>query len=431
MKRFPRILFFLVAVAVLSWFLPWLYALCFPAPSGEPFCSFSPVSDKWIVSEARPGRAPVITEVDSSDSVGNILSGTVLTRDQRDSLVPQLFYKELLAHDRLPDTIASLEVNAHTLRSHELMLNTSPRDYLKRNCGVWMMMESMPERVELSDPKEVFRFVDGGDAIEFVDMATNSVNASRSRRFTEQLRARGFSFPAIDLSANVTSRKAYDEGYLMIDNSGALFHVKQRAGRPYAEPIAMPEGRRALKAYITEEPDRSVLGFVADTEGSFYVIDRASGPARLVELPLGMKVDPARHNILCMGSLFGLTFRISDANAGASGGSHWRFVRRTPVQGDGELSLAGSYDYVKPRTTASRVADYIFPYTLSFTSTADSLAYPRIGRLSMLALPLNFVLALVVVLCLPSVGSRRRWCAAALTLICGIYAFIPALVIRD
>ncbi len=418
---------FLVAVAVLSWFLPWLYALCFPAPSGEPFCSFSPVSGKWIVTESRPGSAPVITELDSADAQGRILGGTVLTRDQRDSLVPQLFYKELLAHDRLPDTIASQEVSAHILRTHELMLNASPRDYLKRNAGVWMMMESMPERVDLSDPTEVFRFK-SDSTMEFVDMATNTVNEGRTRRFTELMRARGFAFPATDLSANVTSRKAYDEGYLMVDSRGQLFQVKQRAGRPFVEKIAMPEGRRALKAFITEEPDRSVLGFVADTDGGFWLIDRSAGRPALVELPVDISVDPAKQTILCMGSVFGLTFRFSES--GPNGMSHWRFVSRTPGK-ERNLQLLGSYDYQKPRTAAWRVADYIFPYTLTFTSISDSLAYPRLGRWSLLALSLNVVLALVVLLFVPGAEGKRRWCAGILTLVCGVYAFIPSLVFRD
>lgn len=423
MKRFPRILLFIVAVAVLSWFLPWLYALCFPGPSGEPFCSFSPVSGKWVVTKSQPGAPAVITEVERADSLGNIVEGSVLTREQRDSLVPQLFYKELLAHDRLPDTIAGMEVNAHTLRTHELMLQASPRDYLKRTAGVWMMMESMPERVELSDPKEVFRFTpDGG--MEFVDMATNSVVPGRSRRFTEHLRSRHFAFPATDLSANITSRKPYDEGYLMIDSDGKLFHVKQRAGRPYAEPILLPSGKKALKAYITEEADRSVLGFVVDTDGGFYLIDRTEG-YRPINVPLDFKVDPSKHTILCMGSLFGFTFRFSDPD----GVSKWRAVRRSPV-GYG-LDLLGSYDFVRPRTAASKVADYIFPYVLSFTSTNDSLAYPRITRLSAYALWLNAVMALIVFF-LP-VGdpkASKPWCVSILTLICGIYAFIPALILR-
>lgn len=417
MKILPKIVLYVVAIAVLSWFLPWIYALIFPAPSGEPFCSFSPVNDKWIISRAVPGEKPVITLVDSISADGEII-GTTITRDERDSLVPQLFYKELLAHNRLPDTIRGMEVNAHQLRTHELMFNNSPRDVVKRTAGVWMMMESMPVRVELSDPTEVFRFTPDG-RMEFIDMATNSTVPSRSRRFTETLGQRGFAFPAVDLSANITSRKQYDEGYLMIDSEGKLFHVKQQAGRPYVAAISMPDGAIASKAFIVEEMNRAILGFVTDTDNNMYVIERDG--YRTLPLPVG-KVNPATETLLCMGNMFNLTFRFS-----ADGSSRWRAVERTPEG----YRLLGEYDFAKPRTAAAEVADYIFPYTLAFISNSDSLAYPRFARFSIAAIYLNIVLAL----CLLFVNRKRKdpwtYAGAFATIFCGIYSFLPFLLMRD
>lgn len=65
---------------------------------------------------------------------------------------------------------------------------------------------------------------------------------------------------------------------------------------------------------------------------------------------------------------------------------------------------------------------------LTFTSLNDSLAYPRIDNFSWRALPLNVVLALILLL-LPHY-SNKRW-GALLTLPLGIYAFIPFLLFRD
>lgn len=416
MKLFSKAIMYITAVAVLSWFLPWLYALCFPAPSSEPFCSFSPVSGKWIVSQASPGQKPIIMELDSISADGTY-AGRHITREERDSLVPQLFYKELMAHDRLPDSIGGKEVSVHNLRSSELMFNQSPRDVVKRQAGVWMMMESMPERVELTDADQVFRFTDAG-TMEFVDMASNSVNSSRSRRFTEALSRQGFVFPAADLSANVTSRKQYDEGYLMIDAEGKPFHVKQQAGRPYVARIPMPEGCKASKVMIMEENDRSLLGLIADTDSNLYAIAREG--YTVLPLPVG-KVNPASESILAMGNMFNTTFRFT-----GNGLTRWRAVERTPEG----FRLIGAFDRTAPRTAAAEVADYIFPYTLAFISTSDSLAYPRIGRFSAKALWLNLVLALLLF------GINRRRgvrCVGgpALTLALGIYGFIPFLLIHD
>ena len=343
---------------------------------------------------------------------------TIITRDERDSLVPQLFYKELLAHDRLPDTINGKVVNAHELRSHELMFTSSPRDIVKRTPGVWMMMESMPVRVELSDPTEVFRFTKKG-GIEFVDMATNSVVPDRGKRFTETMEQRGFVFPAIDLSANITSRKQYDEGYLMIDSEGKLFHVKQRAGRPYVASISMPDGAVAEKAFILEESDRSILGFVADTDDNLYIIEKDG--YRVYPLPVG-KVNPSKENMMCMGNLFNLTFRFTN-----NGVSRWRAVERT----DNGYQLAGSYDYQKPRMATAKIADYLFPYTLAFVSNSDSLAYPRFVNISWYAIYLNLLLALMLLFVQRKDRNSWTYAGAAVTVFCGIFSFIPFILLKD
>lgn len=417
MKIFSRIVLILVSVAVLSWFLPWLYALATPSPAGSPFCAFSPVNGKWIVSRSAPGEKPVIRILDSVAADGSI-RGAEITREERDSLVPQMFYKELLAHDALPESIAGKAVSAHELRTHELMLNASSRDVVKAQPGVWMMMESMPVRVDLSDADQVFRFpAEGG--IEFVDMATNEVNPTRSARFTKAMERRGFKFPGRDFSANVTSRKAYDEGYLMIDDADKVYHVKQRAGRPYVAPVAMPGGVKASKGFILEEMNRDILGFIIDTENNAYFLEREG--YSVMPLPVG-KIDPRKENILVMGNLFNFTFRITRGDT-----TRWIAVERTPEG----YSLLGEYTYVAPRTTASVVADYIFPYVLSFTSTSDSLAYPRLGRWSARALWLNIVLALVLAFAVRRRRGALAWSGVVLTLVCGVYAFIPFIVLRD
>lgn len=415
MKICSKIILYIVAIAVISWFLPWIYALMFPAPSGEPFCSFSPVNEKWVISQTSPGEKPRIMILENE---ADGPTTTIITRDERDSLVPQLFYKELLAHDRLPDTIHGKAVNAHELRSHELMFTSSPRDIVKRDPGVWMMMESMPVRVELSDPTEVFRFTGNGE-MEFIDMATNSVIPNRGKRFTETMTQRGFAFPPTDLSANITSRKQYDEGYLMIDSEGKLFHVKQRAGRPYVAAIQMPDDVAAEKAFILEESDRSILGFVTDTDNNFYIIEKDG--YCVLPLPVG-KVNPFKENLMCMGNLFNLTFRFT-----GDGLSRWRAVERTPEG----YKLIGSYDYEKPRNTASKIADYIFPYTLSFVSNSDSLVYPRFANISWYAIYLNLLLSLLLLVAQRKDKDSWTYAGVGITVICGIYSFIPFILLKD
>lgn len=417
MSNFSKIILFFVSIAVLSWFLPWLYALLTPSPAGEPFCSLSPVNGQWIVSRSAPGEKPVIKLCAPFASSEEMENGETITVAVRDSLAPQLYYRQLVAHDKLPDTIAGKETTVHSLRSRELFFNGSPRDVNKRNPGMWLMMESMPPRVDLSDPEEAFRFT--ADGIEFVKIADNSVNATRSRRFTDAMKSRGFSFPATDLSANVSSKKAYDEGYLMIDSEGKLFHVKQRGGRPFVASVTMPDGAKADKAFIWEESDKSLLGMVVDTEGQPYVIMADGHVARPLPEEAG-KVNPRKESIMAMGNLFNLTFRFTGPD-----GTRWRSFDAD------SLTLAGALDFPRVRPVAVEIARYIFPYTLAFTSAYDSLAYPRISNFSLKALPLNVLLALILLF----TGIRRKDSAmkwgALLTVPLGIFSFIPFFLLHE
>lgn len=428
MKTFSKIILYFVAIAALSWFLPWIYGVCTPAPATDPFLSFSPLSGKWVVSRTALNEKPVYVEAEPFSSIDYSAAG--LTAAERDSLVPQLYYRQLSAHEKLPDSINGKEMSMHSLRTHEAFFNSSPRDLLKRTSGIRLMMESLPERVDLEDPKEAFRI--SADGIEFIDIATNKVNANRSARFTKAMKARGFQFPGKEFSANVTSRKQYDEGYMMIDSEGKAFHVKQQAGRPFVAAIKLPEGVKASHVFILEENDRSLLGLLTDTEGRLYLIDAdgslysdradaATGEAAgHTAIPLPQEagaVDPEKETIVLMSNIFNRILRFTGEE-----GTRWRAIDASTGK------LIGAIDIPREPSTARKVAKWIFPYTLTFTSLNDSLAYPRIDNFSWRALPLNVVLALILLL-LPHY-SNKRW-GALLTLPLGIYAFIPFLLFRD
>lgn len=417
MSKFSKIILFAVAIIVLSWFLPWLYALLTPSAGNDPFCSLSPLNGQWIVSRSKPGEKTQITMCQPFASAEEALNGETITVAMRDSLAPQLYYRQLAAHDKLPDTIVGKETTVHTLRTHELFFNCSPRETNKRNSGMWLMMESMPVRVDLSDPDEAFRITN--KSIEFVKIADNSVNATRSRRFTDVMKSRGFSFPATDLSANVTAQKQYDEGYLMIDSEGKLFHIKQRGGRPYVVAIPLPDGVKAEKSYIWEGSNRALLGLVIDSKGNPYIIETEGHIARQLPTEAGC-VNPYKESIMAMGNLFNLTFRFTGPE-----GTRWRSFDAD------SLKLIGSLDFTREKSTAAEVANFIFPYALTFTSIYDSLAYPRVINMSLYALPINLLLSLSLLI----IGIRRKdstikW-GAAVTLPFGIFSFIPFLLLQD
>ncbi len=410
MKKLANIVFYAVAIIVLSWFLPWLYRLMLPDVKSEPFVAYSPVANAWVETVTGDDKSQVITLVDPQ---GKRLDST-LTKDDRDSLIPQMYYRNLMARKRMPDTIAGIETSMHNLKNGELILTSTPHDINKVQPEVFMIMESRPERSDFEDPEEVWRWTD--DGMEFIRIADGSINTDRSRRFSTELNKMGFQQPLHDFSANITSRKQRDDGYLLVDANGQVFNLKQFGGRPMVMKINLPDSIKADKVWILEAMDPRHLGLMTDTEGNPYFIESDLSVERL---DIG-KIDPHADRLTVMGNVWNIVFRMTDAE-----GSRWRAIDATT------LEPLGTYDYTYPESTLSKIGKYIFPYQLSFVSINDSLAYPRITNISWSAAILNILLALILAL----IGLKRHsphfFYGAAVTCLFGIFSFIPVILTRD
>lgn len=395
-----------MAIIGLSWFLPWLYDFLLPVNDSQPFVAYSPVAEKMIFTMREdPGSDMTITD----------LEGNIYDKDQRDSLLPHQFFPQLMSKGSMPDSIAGREVSMPALRRSQVVFLSNPADINRTRPAVYPMMESIPPRLEFKNPAEVFRM---NGCMEFVDIATNAINTSRSQRFTEALAKAGFRYPMTDCNANVTTRKSYDEGYLMVDAEGDVYHVKQQAGRPYVAKVPKPHPDfKAAKVFIMENFDRSRLGLVIDTNGEMYLLSH-EGYA-LNHLPIG-SVDPAQERITLMGNMFNWAFRINSDTE-----TRWRFIDTD------SLNLLDSYDYRRPQSTVTEASNYIFPYRLDFTSATDSYVAPRIAGLSWLALPLNTALALLLAAIMRHRSSKRRLLSAAAVLATGIFSFIPLAIFKD
>ncbi|MDE6654494.1 MAG: DUF4857 domain-containing protein [Muribaculaceae bacterium] len=409
MKKTYTILLYAMCVLALAWSLPWLYDLVLPEAVSDPYVAFSPVSQRMIVTQRDGDRQNIF----SLDSAGNPESA-MLTKEQRDSLLPQTFYTQLMARQAMPDSLGGEEMSVANLRQGQWVFTSSPRDVNKVFPRLYPIMESMPVRFELEDPKEVFR-LDG--KVEFIDMATNIPNQTRSQRFTDAFRENGFKYPVRSHSANITSRKGYDEGYLLADAAGDVFHVKMQAGRPYMAKVVLPDSVEAEHVFILENPDHRLIGLMTDTRHHLYAIERDGYKA--VRLSVG-DVNPATDRIVIVKDLFNWVVKVSNSD-----GARWTALDSR------DYTPRARYLTEYPESMTQKVAGWIFPFVFSVTSLDDCHVQPRITDLSWHALALNAVFALVVV-----VMMRRRkgtsiaiYCAAALLF--GIYFFIPFLLITS
>ena len=246
-------------------------------------------------------------------------------------------------------------------------------------------------------------------------MATNRVNESKSERFTRSLIDKGFQFPARYVQGNPTVQKEYDEGYMLIDSKGELFHLKQVKGRPHIKHIDLPDSIQPADLFVTEFSDRRSYAFLSDARHQFYVITKPEYALR--RLPVD-SFDPHSETMLIIADPLNWTVNISsdvtDRYYALDAESH---------------KLVDTLSYPIAEKLGSKIGRWIFPFELTFTSYEDEYVYPRINDISIRALWLNLILASVYFMWR---RKRLRHIAAdtAGIIVLGIFLFIPLWVLR-
>ena len=342
MTRFSNLFFGLLIAVVLLWQVPWAVNYLTMERETTPFVLYSELlGDFALIGRDTP-------EITYTDRRGN-------RYEQRafDSLLPLFYARQLVADGRFPDSVAGRPVTPREAQAASFVFRTTPQGVNTPLPGIHFLMESMSGRVDLQMPADAFRLTAGG--IEFIDMASNRVDAAKSTRFTETMRRKGVRFPVTELSGNPTTRKEYDEGYVLLDADRRLFHLKMVQGRPYVRAIALPEGVRPEHLFITEFHDRRTLALLTDADARLYAVCMPGYEVRRVG---EVRWNPARETLTILGTLLSWTVRV--------GGE--REERCYAVAADG----LAQFDTMRIPLSARRLPG------LTFTSATDSYVRPRL-----------------------------------------------------
>ena len=403
MTRYGKIFLYFLAISALAWILPWLYGFVTPDTRSAPFTLLSEVNNQFL------SNLP--------DTQGNGLSmidqdGNIYTKNEIDSMLPTFYYRQLLSDGKLPDSLHGLPMTAKDIQTNNFFLRFSPSDINRRGVGLYPLLESRSGRVDLEMPSDVFRITSKG--IEFVDIATNTVDAEKSRIFTQAMEQKGFVFPAVEIAGNPTVRKEYDNGYLLIDQKHQVFRLMMVKGRPFVRQTGIDPALRMRHAFVTELRSRLYFGLLTDEEHNFYALD---SEYRLIPLQVE-HFDPETESAMLIGNMFNRTIRFDKPDT----------VRWYGTTAD-DRTLISKRDMNFEPSLARQAASYVFPFTLSFTSRYDRYMYPRLEDISFRALILNCLLAVAIAW----IRRRKNQSAtipALVTLVTGVYGFLAVLVLR-
>ena len=292
MVRISKIILYITLAILAIWQLPWCYSFFTAKEAKVPFTLYSTLTNDFISMQHSSDKG-----LYGEDSKGN-----TYTRDEVDSLLPFFYMRQLVSEGRFPHQINGEHVDPRSVQMTNFNFRNKASDINRPKIGLYPLLETKSGRVDLEMSEDVFRITNEG--IEFIVMKTNTVDEAKSHQFTEMMQKKGFIFPHQLISGNPTTHKEYDEGYLLTDSEGKLFHLKRVVGRPYVRHIELPDSVEIDQLFITEFRDHKTLAFIADKGHKLYVLN--NGEYKLYYTGID-NYNPTEHALTIFGNMMDWT----------------------------------------------------------------------------------------------------------------------------
>lgn len=256
--KLSRYAIVILATISLSIFLPNLYWMVFDKPNRSPQIYYSPIIKDFLFTKTING------DTEYWDKQGNTYS-----RKEYETLLPFNYYYNLDKWGVLPDTIEGFPTSISSIRKNSQFARIRSVYFHTPVIQLNPLFESQSDFVRLEMPDELFRI---DDKIEFLDARTNSTVDSLSDIFNSALTNQGFRFPAKYIAGNPTTRKAFDEGYFVIDQTNNVFHLKKVKGLPFCVKTGIPTDLNIRYIAIQEHPRREFYGLLITQSNEVYLI---------------------------------------------------------------------------------------------------------------------------------------------------------------
>ena len=394
----------LLATCLLAWIIPDLYHLATDKGSKSIFTYYSSVEKSFCSIGFDEANDKILRK--------NINTNREYSESEFDSILPMFYHRQLLSDGRMPDSIHGVPVSAKEIRNKSFFFRYNPTDKNKAHIPLYTLFESISGRVRLEMPGDLFRLKNG---IEFIDPETNLVNQAKSALFMKEFVKRKFKFPAKLAAGNPSTRKAYDEGYILLDSADKLFHLKMVNAKPYLRAIEMPLDMKPVHISVLEPSDRSLYAFVFDQNNKMFMLSTDAYKMMAIPCP---KFNVNSDKLIIMANLLYWNVNVISKE----GKSAFAIDAKTKTIVD---SLTVNKEKVK-----TSFVRHMFPFALRFESYSSKYLKPRITMGHQLVLLFNlFFMALYIGV---NLYRKRKinlvhsiWIALT-----GVFGFIPCLIIH-
>lgn len=279
-------------VVLCCFFHTQIERLIMPQPLKTPFVLYSNLDSTFIRFETQDRVTRYID-----------FRGKEWTKHQTDSLLPLFSYRQLVAEDRLPDTICGHYVTPKIIQRNNFHFKTSPKQLNYSRIPLYTMLESRSGLVNLVLPPDVFRLTNTG--LEFIDCESNKVLKAKSISFTRELEKHGFIFPVKLIWGNASTRKNYDNGFLLTDQNDRLFQLTMQRGIPTVREV-ITDGQRWRQLFTIEPANMELIGLVVSSDNQLYAVRQ---DATLAHIDID-EYDPQTMQITIVGDMLQWTITL-------------------------------------------------------------------------------------------------------------------------
>ncbi len=398
--KITRYLMILITVLVASIYIPQIYWKIFDVNIRIPMVLYSPVINRFLI----------LKPMESSKYTDQL--GTKYTRDKFEKLEPIFYYRQLVATDKMPDSLRGIKMDLNLIRINNFRIKISPQGLTLPQIALYPMLESKSGRVSLEMPEDVFRITN--KRMEFIDCYSNSIDEEKSELFTAALIKEEFSFPAKFIYGNPTTRKAFDEGYFVVDKNDQIFHVKMVKGKPFCKNIRISESIKVKSMSISESPLKEFYGVIITENSDIYMITYNN--YKLKKLPI-IGYDCTNTTLVFRGDIF------------------FRMVTLTNDDSLKVIMLDKNYkvfdNYMEPienvqKMSVSTIEKYLFPFTVVLADDNTYMISLDFSFGGFVFIILNILLSILSIILYNrrGINFKKGIIDYIIVLVTGIYGFI-------
>jgi len=258
LNKFARYALILLIIIVCAIQLPFFYYKTVHKPTGSPRFYYSPIIEDFAIMQHSNGK------MEFRDNQGNKYN-----RRSFEKILPFQFYRDLSKWGVLPDTICGLAIDASVIHHNSTRYRLMGKDFDLPQIKLYPLFESESDFAQLQFPSNFFRI---NDKIEFITASENKIDEELSEKFNTALIKAEFKFPAKIIAGLPTTKKPFDEGYFIVDNSNTVFHMKKVKSEPSIVKTPIPQDLDIRKITIQETVTQKVYGFLVTNKDEIFMI---------------------------------------------------------------------------------------------------------------------------------------------------------------